>query len=138
MKNSKSILTKLLYGTFVPLGATAGNPNAANSSIGNIFANSCSGNDCLTTLLNNSFKAAITVGAVLAVLRIAWAGYLYMASDIWSTKGEAREILQNAVIGLLILLSIYLVLAQINPQLLNLNLLTSLQKIQSTSGSAAP
>ena len=125
MKNSKSLLTKFLYGTFVPLGG-----GGSNTSIGNIFANSCSGNDCLTTLLNNSFKAAITLGAVLAVLRIAWAGYLYMASDIWSTKGEAKDILQNAVIGLLILLSIYLVLAQINPQLLNLNFLNSLEKIR--------
>src|SRR3989344_5854065 len=72
--------------------------------------------------VNAMFKVALSVGAILAVLRIAYAGYLYMASDMWNTKAKAREILGNVVLGLLLLLSIYLILYQINPDILRLNI----------------
>jgi len=72
--------------------------------------------------VNAMFKVALSVGAILAVLRIAYAGYLYMASDMWNTKAKAREILGNVVLGLLLLLSIYLILYQINPDILRLDI----------------
>ena len=78
--------------------------------------------------INTMFKVALSVGAILAVLRIAYAGYLYMGTDLWSTKGKAKEILGNVVLGLLLLLSIYLILYQINPDILRLDILRNIPK----------
>ncbi|MDO8576440.1 MAG: hypothetical protein Q7R90_03935, partial [bacterium] len=78
--------------------------------------------------INGLFKFAIAIGAIAAVLRLAYAGYLYMGqSDMWSHKGEAKQIITDVTIGLLLLLGIYLILYQINPDILRL---TALQRIQ--------
>ncbi len=75
------------------------------------------------TYINRMFEFALTVGAILAVVRIAYGGYLYMGSEMWTSKGRAREVIRDAVVGLLLLLAIYLILYQINPEILNLNVL---------------
>ena len=64
-----------------------------------------------------------SVGAVLAMFRIAYAGWLYMGSDIWSNKKKAIEIFQNAIIGLLLLLGVYLILYQIDRRILLLRIM---------------
>ncbi len=74
----------------------------------------------LGTFINSAFKIALSLGAILAVLRIAWAGYQYMSSDAWGEKSHAKEILGDVVIGLLLLLGTWLILYQINPDILNL------------------
>lgn len=83
----------------------------------------------LAQFFNSLFKAAIVIGAMLAVLRLGYAGFVYMTSDIPGMKGNAKEIIQNAVLGLLLLLAVWLILRQINPQILNLDVL---QNIKST------
>ena len=80
----------------------------------------------LAQYVNTLFTVALSVGAILAVLRIAYAGYLYMATDMWSTKGKAKEILGDVTLGLLLLLSIYLILNQINPEILKLDVLRNI------------
>lgn len=77
----------------------------------------------LSSFFNAFFKTAIVAGAMLAVLRLGYAGFLYMTTDSFGDKGKAKTIIQDAVIGLLLLLSIWLILNQINPNLLNLNIL---------------
>lgn len=109
-----------LYAAFVPLETEQQSPLFTG-----IFQ---SGN--LADLLNKLFFAAISIGAILAVIKIMWAGYLYMASELWTKKQTAKDTLANAIIGLLILLAIRLILYQINPQLLNLDILTGVTKIQ--------
>jgi threonine/homoserine/homoserine lactone efflux protein len=80
----------------------------------------------LTTMLNSVFQLSITLGGVLAMLRIGYAGYLYMGrEDMWSTKQHAKEVFRDAIIGLLILLAIWLILNQINPDILKLQFLQS-------------
>ena len=78
----------------------------------------------LAEYVNAIFTTALSVGAILAVLRIAYAGYKYMTTDAWGSKSEAKEILGDVVLGILLLLSIYLILRQINPDLLKLDVLT--------------
>ncbi len=80
----------------------------------------------LSDFLNGLFKFAITIGAIVAVLRIAYAGYLYMGSDMWSSKGKAKEILGDVTLGLLLLLSIWIILNQINPDILKLDALKNI------------
>lgn len=76
----------------------------------------------LSTFINRIFSFAITIGSMLAILRIAYAGYLYMVSDLWTNKERAKEILRETILGLLLLLAVWLILNQINPQFTNLNI----------------
>lgn len=70
----------------------------------------------------------------MAVLRIAYGGYLYMGSaDMWGNKQQAKETIGDAIIGLLLLFAVYLILNQINPNLLNLNVKSDITPIQSTT-----
>ncbi len=74
----------------------------------------------LSTFVSSAFRITLSIGAILAVMRIAWAGYQYMTSDAWGEKSHAKEILGDVFIGLLLLLSVYLILKQINPDILSL------------------
>jgi hypothetical protein len=68
------------------------------------------------------FKILITVGALLAVGTLVYAGISYMLSEAFETKGEAKNRMKAALWGLIILLGAWLMLYTINPQLLNFNL----------------
>ena len=85
----------------------------------------------LGEFVNAMFLAAIAIGAMLAVLQLARAGFLYMGSDAWGQKQKAKHLLQDAFVGLLILLSVWLVLNQINPQILELDVLEGIEAIPS-------
>jgi hypothetical protein len=85
--------------------------------------NNLSESTSLADFLNKLFLTSISIGAILAVIKIMWGGYTYMASNLWTSKNGAKTTIQNAVIGLLILLSVYLILYQINPCILNLDIL---------------
>ncbi len=84
--------------------------------------NVASGPGSLAKFFTELFKVALSVGAMIAVLRLVYAGYMYMGSDLWSSKGKAREIISSTVLGLFLLLAIWLILFQINPQILNLKI----------------
>jgi len=104
-------------GKFIPLADTP-----ASSKLGQLYASQGLGD-----YVNKLFLFSLTIGAILAVVRLMWGGYLYMGSgDMWSSKGAAKEVLRDAILGLLLLLAIYLILFQINPCLLNLNVLQSM------------
>jgi hypothetical protein len=64
----------------------------------------------LSTFINSLFKFALAIGALAAVLRLAYAGYLYMGqADMWSHKGEAKTIIGDVTLGLLLLLGVWLI-----------------------------
>lgn len=71
------------------------------------------------------FYTALAVGATLAVLRLGYAGFLYMGGDSWGSLNKAKGIIQDVVLGLLLLLSVWVILNQINPDILNLDILQS-------------
>jgi len=75
----------------------------------------------LKTYLEKVFFAAISLGAILAVLRLSWAGFMYMGSDLWSKKEHAKEVIQDTLLGLFLLLAVWLILNQINPNILKLS-----------------
>lgn len=111
----------LLQGAFVPLA-----PAPSNSSLGQIYNSSD-----FSGFVSGLFTAAISIGGILAVLRLSYAGYIYMTQDAWSAKISAKEIIGDAVLGLLLLLSIWLILHQINPDILKLDVLSSLNNSSS-------
>ena len=85
----------------------------------------------LAPFVNAMFKASLAIGAMLAVLQLARAGFLYMGSDMWSKKAQAKHLMSDALFGLLLLLAIWLILNQINPQLLNLDVLGKIEPLPS-------
>lgn len=87
----------------------------------------------LSTFFNDLFRFSIIIGGLLAVLMIAWSGWEWMTTDIIKNKGEAKERIQNALIGLLMLLGTVLVLSQINPDIVSLRILESAPEIQAPS-----
>lgn len=91
------------------------------------FDNSPKLRDAYTTeefgpFLQKVFVGAISLGAILAVLRLAYAGFLYMASDLPSVKGRSKEVIQDTLLGLFLLLAIWIILRQINPDILDLQI----------------
>ncbi|KKW19524.1 MAG: hypothetical protein UY63_C0011G0006 [Parcubacteria group bacterium GW2011_GWA2_51_10] len=102
-----------LYAAFVPLADVSESPKLQKLY---------DSDQDLSTYINSLFTIAIAAGAIFAVLRLAYAGYLYMGSDMWGKKQDARNIIRDVFIGLLLLLSIWIILHQINPNLLNLKI----------------
>ncbi len=101
---------------FVPLAKVTD-----SSKLGQLYEGS-SGD--LSNFINSLFKFALALGAIAAVLRLAYAGYLYMGqADMWSHKGEAKKIIGDVTLGILLLLGIYLILYEINPDIIKLDAL---------------
>ena len=99
-------------------------PNPAKSVL-----NYDTGSAGLASYINRLFIIALSVGAMLAVLRLVYAGYIYMVSGVGSfaSQGKAKEIIGSVVFGLLLLRGIYLILYQINPDILKLNVLQNIK-----------
>lgn len=114
MKKTLTNISQSLYAGFVTLG------DYGNTNLQDIF-NVGMPSD-FSGAVNAAFKIALIVGAALAVLQLVRGGFTYMTSDIGGNISKAKEIMSNAVIGLLLLLSTYIILYQINPQLLELKL----------------
>lgn len=79
------------------------------------------------------YPFALSVGAILAVIMLVIAG-LQMMTASEGQRSSAKERIQNAILGLLLLVGVYLILHTINPDLLNLKINTSGLKIDASSG----
>lgn len=116
---------------FVPLADVS-----KSSKLSSLYTSS--GGD-LSVFVNSLFKFALAAGALAAVLRLTYAGYLYMGqADMWSHKGQAKEIIGDVTLGLLLLLGIWLILNQINPDILKLNALRNITPAQRPTSSGTP
>lgn len=69
--------------------------------------------------VNLILRIIIGLASLLAVIMIILAGVQYMSSDMVTSKGSAKEKIQDALIGLLLALGIFIILNTINPDLLN-------------------
>ncbi|HVU06499.1 MAG TPA: hypothetical protein VHC46_01215 [Thermodesulfobacteriota bacterium] len=76
------------------------------------------------SLVKNIYGISIGIAAILAVCVIIYAGVLYTTSEAIGQKTDAKARWQHALIGLLILLSAYIILRTINVSLVNINLNT--------------
>jgi hypothetical protein len=103
---------------------------------GNRYLQSAYQADSLSEFLQAAFDISIVFAAILAVLRITWGGFLYMTSDIADNKNKAKSIIWNALLGLLLILSIYIILLQINPNILNLDI--DLNEVQAVPAGQDP
>lgn len=126
-RRTAAALQYLLQGTFVPLTGA----DASKVNLDPFMTKAFASNASMADFVNGMFLATIGIGAMLAVLQLARAGFLYMGSDVWHKKEQARHLIQDAVIGLLLLLSVWIVLNQINPQILNLDVIDRITPVKS-------
>lgn len=117
----QKLAERALFAAFVPIGDGARNSPILQRAFGA---------DNLPALLNALFKTALAVGAMIAVLRIAYAGFIYMTSDLPGNKGNARTIMWDAIVGLMLLLAVWLILNQINPDILDLNAVKNITPVR--------
>ena len=73
----------------------------------------------LNALLNALYALSISIAALLAVIKIVIAGVKYMLTDVVTSKQAAREDIQGAVFGLLIVVAAVLILLVINPDIVS-------------------
>jgi hypothetical protein len=107
--------------TFVPLTNLPGLPTVANSA-------------SLPSFLNNLYKICIGLAAVLAVLQIMRAGFMFMTNKGSVSGNEAaKSLITQSILGLVLVLSPVIVFGIIDPSILKLNLdASSLQTSTST------
>ncbi len=84
------------------------------------------------------YKLSITVGSMLAVIQIIFAGVQYMLTDVITSKSDAIKRIRGALFGLLILVSAVLILQTINPKLLNLNIFNNAPPLETINGGQNP
>lgn len=75
-----------------------------------------------SVFFNNLFTFGIYIAGFLATIMIAVGGIQYMSTDAVSGKTEGRERITYAIMGLLLVLFSWILLNQINPDLLNLTI----------------
>lgn len=68
------------------------------------------------------FKILIGLSAVFAVLMIVIGGFQYMSTDAIQGKTAGRDRIKNAIYGLVLVIAAWLILNEINPNLLKFNL----------------
>jgi hypothetical protein len=86
-----------------------------------------------TTYINQLYFLSISIAALLAVIKIIIGGVKWMLTDVVPQKSEARNDIKGAIFGLLLIISAFLILNTINPQLTNLTALQTLQPLNTTS-----
>mgnify|MGYP001565893360 CR=1 FL=1 len=89
------------------------------------------GYENMGTYLSGMMKFLIAIGGVIAIVTAIIGGVQYIASGITpSQKNDAKKRIENAFVGLAIVLTSYLILNSINPDLVKINL--NLPKVRGT------
>ncbi len=73
-------------------------------------------------VVTNIYGVSIGIAAILAVAMIVWAGVEYATVESLGGKSDAKDRWHGALIGLVLLLSSYIILKTINVDLVNINL----------------
>ena len=75
----------------------------------------------LGAYINNIYSISIGLGAVLAILMIVIGGMQYMTTDNFNNKKDGRTRINNALLGLGLLLAAFLILNTVNNDLIDLD-----------------
>jgi uncharacterized membrane protein YgcG len=128
------ILPIVLLLAFAPLLAVAQTAAANPCSLEQVRSSP----DRTTTLprcVNQIYIWSLGVGVLLALLMVVVGGYHYMtAAGNAEQAGKGKEYITGALVGLAILFTAYLLLNEINPDLVNFNL-DSLKGLDNTQNS---
>ena len=87
--------------------------------------------------INALYSLSISIAALMAVIKIIIAGVKYMLSDVVTNKSEAINDIRSSVVGLIIVISAVLILTEINPKLVETEvILTPVKSAANTPGVA--
>jgi hypothetical protein len=87
--------------------------------------------------INALYALSISLAALLAVIKIVIAGIKWMMTDVVTSKGEAKEDIKGALVGLLIVLGAVLILTVINPDLVEVELNLQPTQVESLDSSSS-
>ncbi|MFA6446550.1 MAG: pilin [Candidatus Paceibacterota bacterium] len=76
----------------------------------------------LTEYLKTTFNVILGLAGVAAVVQIVRGGLMYMTPDSIGGKTEGKKLWTNAVYGLILAIAAWLILSEINPEILNFKL----------------
>lgn len=94
------------------------------------------GSNGLANFLNNLYLYAIGIAGIIAVIEIVIGGLEYSVKDSIESHSNGRHRIQQAILGLVLVLSPYVVFSIINPAILNLSLnLPALNTAPTNTGS---
>lgn len=133
------LLGVLLISIFPAIGVNAQTTNeyVLLAQLPCVGGGDCKNVDEKTTLekyLPGMFKLLIGLSAVAAVLNIVIGGFQYMSSDAIQSKGAGRERVKNSIYGLILVIGAWIILNEINPKLLSLNLSINSVKVDAPAG----
>ncbi|MEI6345642.1 MAG: pilin [bacterium] len=110
--------------TYTNAGASTGN----NSKVTNCKTD-------FITYLKGAFRLVISLSSIIAVLVITFEGFKLAVSTSEGARATAKDRIQQALIGLGLVLGSYLILNTINPQLTKINF--AVDKVADYAGSSA-
>ena len=117
----KTIIISVFVAVLLPLGASAQEPRTIDykpiSVVPGVIDQTSIGTGGVENYLSRMFDFAIGIGALLAVVQIAIAGIKWMTSSAVGTITQARSQIRDAILGLLLLLSTWIILNEINSNL---------------------
>lgn len=129
MKKQK--LSIILIALFLPIF------NISAQVLENIPGQNSVGGSNLIGYLNNLYKFGISITGILAVFMIALGAFSYIITSAGNTSKmmNAKEMINNALIGLVIVLTAYLFLYVINPDLVGGTLRTPREAVNNVISS---
>ncbi len=81
-----------------------------------------SGKTTVESFIPGAIRLIVGISGALAVIFIMIGGIKYLSTDAWGGKSEAKDTIQNAIFGLLLVIGAYVILNTVNPNLVNLRL----------------
>ena len=111
----------IVNNAYVPLTSLPGVTNVNVGANGNV-----------SSYLGSMYTLGIMIATALAVIMIMWGGIEYMSTDSMGGKEGGKEKVTNALFGLILALSSWLILNTINHQLISSNLTLTPVAPQST------
>jgi hypothetical protein len=75
-----------------------------------------------STYLPGLFRLIIALATAVAVVRLIYGGIKYLSTDSFNETNQAKEIIEETLWGLLLVMSSWLIINTINPDLLNFDL----------------
>jgi hypothetical protein len=116
---------------YVELAPLPGTCESRTDGNGNVKCVTDVGASNLGNYINSLYKLAVAAAGVLAVLMIVMGGFSYISTDAISNKEEGKHQIKMALGGLMVVFASYVILNTINPQLVELNIVS--EKLNSES-----
>lgn len=131
------VLLAPIPGTYDETSCSVDTMNTYNSN-GPTTGNGAETTNCTTdfvTYLKGFFRLIISLSSIIAVLVITYEGFKLAVSTSEGARGEAKDRIQQALIGLGLVLGSYLILNTINPQLTKISFVVD--KVADYTGTSA-